>query len=90
VREYRPSEWVAMLEAAGFEIDVVEAYTRHRPLSSLTNDVSAHNVELIHSIISLLNDQQRAAMNVAEVDGAIYTNHWFVMLAAVKALEIRD
>jgi len=85
VREYRPSEWVAVLEAAGFAIDAVEPYTRHRPLTSLTHNVSAHNVEQIHSIISMLNNQQRVAMNVAEIDGEIYTNHWFVMLAAVKA-----
>jgi hypothetical protein len=31
-----------------------------------------------------LNESQRAVMAVAEKDGEMYTNHWFVMLVGVK------
>ena len=84
VREYRPSEWERMLSEAGFAVEVIEPYTKHRPLSSLTANVGPENVAQIHAIIASLNDSQRAAMNVAEKDGEIYTNHWYVMAVGVK------
>src|SRR5512147_1971187 len=34
VREYRPSEWHSMLQEAGCTAEVVEPYTKHRPLSA--------------------------------------------------------
>ena len=84
VREYRPSEWERMLSEAGFQIEAVETYTRHRPLSSLTDNVSPENTALIHEIISSLDAGQRRAMNVVDKDGETYINHWFVMLLALK------
>jgi hypothetical protein len=41
VRQYRPSQWRRMLEDCGFAIEWVEPFTRHRPLTSLTDHVSA-------------------------------------------------
>lgn len=84
IREYRPSEWETMLVEAGFKITTVETYTRHRPLSSLTDNVSPENTALVHEIISSLDTDQRRAMNVADKDGVTCINHWFVMLAATK------
>jgi len=84
VRECRPSEWARMLAEAGFAVEAIEPYTKHRPLSSLTANVEPENVAQIHAIIASLNDSQRAAMNVAEKDGEIYTNHWYVMAVGVK------
>ena len=85
VRQYRPSEWVRMLEAQGFGLGEVEPYHKHRPLTSLTKDIPSDDVEQIERVLGGLNDAQRAALNLAEVDGEIYINHWFVMISAQKA-----
>ena len=82
VREYRPSEWQQMLTQAGFAVEYMEPYSKHRPLTSLTQDVDPENVARIHARIAALDEAQRNAMHVAEVNGEPYINHWFVMLAA--------
>jgi len=84
MREYRPSEWKTMLVEAGFEVEAIEPYTRHRPLSALTANAGSENAARIHAIIAALDESQRAAMNVVEQDVEIYTNHWFVMAVGVK------
>jgi len=84
VREYRASEWERLLVEAGFAVEAIETYIKHRPLSSLTANVGPENVVQIHAIIASLSDSQCAAMNVAEKDGEIYTNHWYVMAVGVK------
>ncbi len=82
VRQYRPSAWRALLEAAGFVVEAVEPYTRHRPLSSLTEGVAPENVAQIHAILEGLDTKQREAFNLAEKDGELYLNHWYVTIAA--------
>ncbi|HKZ85687.1 MAG TPA: methyltransferase domain-containing protein [Anaerolineae bacterium] len=84
VREHRPSEWQRMLSEAGFEVEAIERYTKHRPLSSLTASVSPGNAAEIHQIIASLGKLQRAAMNVVEKEGEIFTNHWYVMAVGVR------
>jgi len=82
VRQYRPSEWVSMLESSGFKVESVELYTKHRPLTSLTKDVNQENVRKIHQKLDSLNDNQRQALNLTDQDGELFINHWYVMLAA--------
>lgn len=84
VRQYRPSEWEDMLIDAGFTIDVVEPYTKHRPISSLTYGVSDENVAEIHRILNDLNEEQRAALALREKGGELHSMHWYVMVAASK------
>ncbi len=84
VREYRVSEWERMLAEAGFKVEVIEPYTRHRPLSSLTANVELESVAQMKTIIATLNAPQRTAMNVVEKDGQIYLNHWYVTMVSVK------
>lgn len=84
VRQYRPSEWEQMLVEAGFVVDVVEPYTKHRPLSSLTYGVSPENVREIERILDALTGEQREAFNLVEHDGERHLNHWYVMVAARK------
>jgi len=85
VRQYRPSEWRRMLEEAGFTVHVVEPYVRHRPLTALTDGVSPENVARIGAILDSLDDAQRAALNLIEVTGQPYLNHWYVLVAAARA-----
>jgi hypothetical protein len=40
------------------------------------------NVEKIHAIVSSLTEEERETMNVAEVEGQIHLNHWYVMISA--------
>jgi len=84
VREYRPGEWVSMLEEARFKVNAVSTYAELRPLSSLTADVAPGRVARIVEIVGTLDADQRLAMNVVEKQGQVFTNHWFVMLAATK------
>jgi ubiquinone/menaquinone biosynthesis C-methylase UbiE len=83
VRQYRPSEWARLLEAAGFRMLSCETYTRHRPLTALTDGVSAENVRTMHALLDGLTATQRSALNFTDVDGKPHLNHWYVLLAAV-------
>jgi SAM-dependent methyltransferase len=84
VREYRPSEWQAMLAMAGCQVLTLEPYTRHRPLSSLTERVSPQNVAQIHSILGSLSPQQRRRLALEEIGGELWSNHWYVIVVAQK------
>ncbi|HEV8322493.1 MAG TPA: methyltransferase domain-containing protein [Myxococcota bacterium] len=85
VREYRPSEWRRLLEAAGFVVDAVEPYQQHRPITSLTKGVSAENVRAIEKTLAELDAAPRAAFDLREVAGVLHLNHWYVTLAATRA-----
>lgn len=82
VRQYRPGEWCRLLEGAGLVVDTVSPYTQHRPLSSLTRDVPAANVRRIHERLAGLDDAQRRKLNLTQVDGQHYSNHWYVLVSA--------
>lgn len=84
VHEYRPSEWVKMLEAAGLEVLTVAPYVKHRPVSSLTDGVSPQNVAMIHGILRSLSPDQQQKLALEEKEGELYSNHWYVTLAARK------
>ena len=84
VRDRRPSEWGRLLIEAGFRVETIETYIRHRPLTSLTDNVSPENATRIQEIIASLNAHQRRAMNVIEKDGETYINHWFVIGVGTK------
>jgi len=84
IREYRPSEWRRMLEDAGFQVQILEPYTQHRPLSSLTRDVSEENVKKIKSTLNHLTNSQKEAFHLVEQNGELHLNHWFVLVSACK------
>jgi SAM-dependent methyltransferase len=84
VREYRPTEWRSMMEDAGFTVEVVETYTRHRPISSLTRGVSEDSVRKIHEVLAGFTPAQRETFNLVEKNGELHLNHWFVMVSAIK------
>jgi ubiquinone/menaquinone biosynthesis C-methylase UbiE len=87
VRQYRPSEWRSMLAEAGFTVHLVEPYVRHRPLTALTDGVSPEDVARIQAMLASLDEAQRAALNLAEVAGQPYLNHWYVLIVATRAAE---
>jgi len=84
IREYRPSEWRTVLQAARFIVETIEPYTKHRPLSAFTSGVEPASVAEIRRIVAALNEAQRAVLNVADIDGEVYLNHWYVMVIGVK------
>lgn len=85
VRQYRPSEWLAMLTGAGFAVSRVEPYHLHRPLSSLTSGVAPEDTALVHQTLNGLDERMRTMMNVKEINGELHLNHWYVMIAADAA-----
>ncbi len=87
VRQYRPSEWRNLMHEAGFLVEVVEPYTKHRPLSAFTNGVEPESIIEIERIVAGLNEAQCAALNATEKDGEVYLNHWYVMVVGVKSDE---
>src|SRR5262245_25329453 len=88
VREYRASEWQVMLEGAGFRVEAVEPYIRHRPLTSLTDGVPDENVKQIRLTLDGLTTSQREMFNLIEKDGQLYLNHWFVIVSASRSQEV--
>lgn len=84
VREYRPSEWQRLLEDHGFAVEALQPYVKHRPLTAFTADVSPENVRRIHEALDGLTPEQRAALNLRDVDGQPYLNHWYVMISGTK------
>ena len=87
VRQYRPGEWRKMLEQAGFEVESVELYTRHRPIGSLTDGVSEANVRSVVQTLDGLDELQRRSLNLVKVEGVIHINHWYVMTSAVASYQ---
>jgi ubiquinone/menaquinone biosynthesis C-methylase UbiE len=82
VREYRPGEWRRMLEETGFHVETMEPYIQHRPLTSLTRDVSVENVKKIHDTLNRLTLPQREQFHLVEQNGELYLNHWYVLVSA--------
>jgi ubiquinone/menaquinone biosynthesis C-methylase UbiE len=82
VRQYRRGEWRDMLETVGFRIESIELYTKHRPLSSLTDHVPRERVTRIVQMIEDLDAAQREAMQMMEIDGEVHFNHWYIMISA--------
>jgi hypothetical protein len=62
-------------------------YTRYRPLSAFMHGVEPESVAELERIIAGLSETQRTALNVAEKDGEVYLDHWYVMVAGVKSDE---
>ncbi len=84
VREYRASEWRRMLADCGLAVESLDAFTRSRPLSALTDGVPEQGVAAIHRIVADLTRDQRAALNVVELDGQVFLDHWYVVIVARK------
>ena len=84
VRQYRAGHWCALLERAGLSVEVVEPYTKHRPVTSLTDRVSPENVAEIHAILGGLSLEERSKLRLESVDGEDRSNHWYVMVSARK------
>ena len=84
VRQYRPSEWERLLSTSGFAVESLEPYIKHRPLTALTEGVSAANVRKIHAMLDSLSADQRRAFNLVEREDQLFLNHWYVMILAKK------
>ena len=84
MRQYRVGEWQEMLEAAGCAVVTSEMYIKHRPLRSLTDQVTAENVSQIHGILNSLSIEQQEKLALIEIDGEQYSNHWYITVAARK------
>lgn len=85
IRQYRASEWERMLREHHFGIEVIEPYSRSRPLTSLTKDVTSENVAKIHAILNGLDGAQRQALGFAKVDSQDHIYHWYVLISATRS-----
>jgi ubiquinone/menaquinone biosynthesis C-methylase UbiE len=85
VRQYRPSEWRAMLERGGFRLNSEDLYTKHRPLDSLTKDVCAEDLRAIERVLGGLTEAEAHALRYEIVDGVPHINHWYVLIVAEAA-----
>ena len=84
VRQYRPGRWRELVEAAGLAAELVEPYTKHRPVSALTNRVAPEDAARIHEILDGLSPEERAKLRLETVDGEPHSTHWYVIVAARK------
>jgi len=84
VRQYRPNQWCALLETAGLSVELVEPYTKHRPVTAFTNRVPPENVAKIREIFDGLSHQERSKLSFDVVDGEERSTHWYVIVSARK------
>jgi ubiquinone/menaquinone biosynthesis C-methylase UbiE len=82
VRQYRASRWLALLENAGLSVEVVEPYTKHRPVTALTDRVSPESVAEIHAILGGVSPEERSKLRLETVEGEDRSTHWYLMVAA--------
>jgi SAM-dependent methyltransferase len=82
VREYRPAEWTAFCEGVGLVVDTVEVYTRHRPITSLTEGVEAADVAEIHRLVDGLTPEQAGALHLERRADGIWFDHYYLLIAA--------
>ncbi len=73
-----------MLEGAGFEVRSTEVYIKHRPMSSLTQDLSQTQMESMISSLRGLSSKQTKLFDLEERDGEIHFNHWYLLVGATK------
>lgn len=85
VRQYRASEWRRMLEEAGFVVGTVEEYSQHRPLSAFTRDVAPDRVARVDAVLEALTPRQRRFLDVRDVGGETFSNHYYVSIVADRA-----
>jgi len=84
VRQYRASRWIELLENANLSVEIVEPYTKQRPVSALTTRVLAEKVTEIQAIFDHLLPEEQAKLGVKTVDDKLHSTHWYLMIAARK------
>jgi ubiquinone/menaquinone biosynthesis C-methylase UbiE len=84
VRQYRASEWEAMLAEAGFRIEQVEPYTQSRPLSAFTTGARPEDAAAVRAIFAGLDAAGRRRLGVREKEGETFSTHWYILLSALK------
>jgi len=84
VRQYRVSRWIELLETAGLSVETVEPYTKHRPVTSLTDRVAPESAAEIHAILGGLSLEERAKLRLEVIDGEDHLTHWYVMISGRK------
>jgi len=84
VRQYRPAQWKRMLEKAGFAVELIEPYTKHRPLSSLTEGVSDEDVARIRETLAAMSAEERGKFALEEQGGESHLTHWYLIAVGVQ------
>ena len=84
VREYRLSEWEALLSDAGLEVREMSRYRRHQPMSKFTEGLEASVANEMMDYLESRGAACKAALNYEIVGGEAHIDHSFVILAAVK------
>ena len=79
-----------MLNDAGFDVEAVEPYEKHRPLAALTGQADPDDVRRIGNLLNGLNEPQKRSLRLEEKEGQLFINHWYVMLAAEKTKPLSD
>jgi len=85
VRDYRPSEWEAVMHRAGMRVVAVEPFSRVLPLTSLTDNALPADRAEIERTVRGLDSDGRAKMGVEEREGAVHIKHWYVLIKARKS-----
>ena len=50
----------------------------------MTDRVDPKDVARIHEILDRLSAEEKAKLNLVETDGERYSNHWYVIIAALR------
>ena len=84
VRERPPSEWRALLSAAGLRLLRLETYEASRPFQGFWSTARPADGERMRALARAFTPAQRRAMGANEQGDVERTTHWFLTILAVR------
>ena len=84
VRQHTPEEWQKLYRKHGFDVTHTQPYSKHRPITSLTDGTTPEETSEIHRLLEELSSEEQVIFDLRKVDGVLHHLHWYVTVAGRK------
>jgi ubiquinone/menaquinone biosynthesis C-methylase UbiE len=84
VRDYRESEWRALITGAGLELASLRPYRKRVPLSHFTDMVEPPTAAAMTDLVRSASERVRKEVGIEVLDGKVVMDNFFVLIAALK------
>lgn len=84
VREYRASEWTALIEGAGLRLLSMRPYRKRMPLSHFTKMVDGRTASEMERLALGASRHVKEAVDLDASGGEVIMDNFFILIAAVK------
>lgn len=84
IREYRASEWCDLVTAAGLQVQQIEGYVQHRPLSAFAHGAGPAEVAWMRQRLAAASPHERTMLALTQQGDEWAFNNWYLSLVAVK------